>query len=896
MKRSLRIARNTVIVLLLILALVPLLVSEGAKFAGKRFLQEQGLSEVQIGRLWVNPYTGFAEIKDVSFQQGAEPFALQLLQARVSLRDLWSKKITVEKVALAGFKLALVEAEDGQLQINGIVLVPGPVAEPEPETGEPDLWHLALRSISVEDVQLLVQTAQLHTRVKLQALTLSGLDTQSGSEASFSGALQLVDLNLPESGTELSTRVQIKSRAKLGLTADGWSLAGRHEIELADTRALLPPRQLGAQKMTLTLDGDLDMSERLDYRATLAFAVNQLRLADAASDQSQLQLQRGTLGSEITLGLQGQGWNLVTDNRIQLTGLDALAEPYRVLAESAELDIDAAADNTGQLNYRTRSGAVLAGLQLLDQRTEANLLSLAQANIDAVALGSEAPGELQLAALGGEGLVFLPASTAKQKTLIDDAAFTVSGLKLALPQQAQDPLLVAIERVSLPRGEIHLLRGAKGDFPQLLPLQAAAAAPQASESPTVLAEAQVELPVEPQQEPPGTAPAADDAAAPMQLTVAEISIGPQVRVSIEDRGVSPALRETIEVRQFQVNNFDLTGSGNAQLQATLGLTHEAVLALAGDFNLQGKSVDLKADLKDYQILQASGYSKRTTGYALEAGTLDLNSNIKISANKLALDNKIRIDQLSLRAANDDKALKFANQLAMPLDQALDLLRDNKNRIKLQVPVSGALDDPSVDFNNIINRALGGAMKKASISVLKNLLQPYSTIFSVAKFAGEQLSKVRLQPMSFAAGEAALEDKNREYATKIASILTKKEKVKLKVCGVTNGEDARRLAVAAQQSAAALPGTAGPVASDPSPAAGTTAEQSAPQPPLTPAEALAAMDPAELANQLRQLGEQRSNGLRRYLIDELRVDKEQLLVCLPDHSESLDAVAGVELLL
>ncbi|MFT5118810.1 MAG: hypothetical protein ACI9NY_002352, partial [Kiritimatiellia bacterium] len=85
--------------------------------------------------------------------------------------------------------------------------------------------------------------------------------------------------------------------------------------------------------------------------------------------------------------------------------------------------------------------------------------------------------------------------------------------------------------------------------------------------------------------------------------------------------------------------------------------------------------------------------------------------IKVADGQLDTNNDILIDRLSLREAAVDKAKKFSHQMSMPLEQALDLLRDSDNRIMLTVPVDGAVNDPNVDVQQIINKALGSAMAK-----------------------------------------------------------------------------------------------------------------------------------------------------------------------------------------
>jgi hypothetical protein len=899
MKRSLRITRNITLALLLLLLLVPRLVSEGAKIGLRHYLQESGMTDIEIGSLWLNPYTGYAELENIRFQHQQQPYQLELLQADIALSELWQQKITIDLLQLKGLDLDIVETDATGLTINGIQLPAAqPVADDEPVAEDAASWNFAVMRTELEQVTVLAQTKAVNAQLQLQTLTLHNLDTQLASEATLEGRLDLMELNLLETGQTVATTIQLTSRVKVGQTQQGWNISGSNTIALTALDTVAAPYHLSADAMTLAVDGDLNIAEQLSYHAKATFTLQKLLIAEidntTANETPVLQLDRGDIASDLVIDFSEQGWDLASKTNIQLAAIQAVAAPYRINTDSVAVEINTQLNNSTQLSYRSELNAQLQNIALADNSSDDSLLTLAAVNINKLQLDSSAAEQMMLTSIKGDGLVVLPAASEKQWTLLDNGTFEVANITLQLPATADETMAIAIERVVLPQADVQFLRTASGDFPQLQPLlssspQAPAAAdtqPPRTAAPVAATKAN------------GTAAAGTVAASPAkettapagpQVTVAEIQLGPEVNVRIEDRGVVPTLKESIHFKQFNITNFSLSGSDNAQLQATLGLSHDAVLAMTGDFNLLAQSAKLQVNLKDYQVLQASGYSAKTIGYAVDAGTMDLNSTINISNDNLDLDNKFRFDQLSLRAANDVKALNFVNQLAMPLDQALDLLRDSKNRIKLSVPVTGPLNEPNVDFNNIINKAMGGAMKMASISVLKTLLEPYSTVFTVVKFAGEQLNKVRLEPIQYASAEAELSAQGRDYASKIAAILTSKDKVILKVCGVTNSEDARLLSIPVSTE----PPTAAAPNPEPASGSGINPDGQNNKPMTTLVDVI---DEAELANKLYSLAQQRSDGLRSYLIDELKVDKTQLLVCLPTHNEAKGTIAGVELLL
>jgi len=64
---------------------------------------------------------------------------------------------------------------------------------------------------------------------------------------------------------------------------------------------------------------------------------------------------------------------------------------------------------------------------------------------------------------------------------------------------------------------------------------------------------------------------------------------------------------------------------------------------------------------------------------------------------------------------------------------------------------------------------------------------------VAKIAGGQIRRVRLDPIEFAPGESQLSAEGRQYLGKIAGIMQKRPELELRLCTQYTGSDAQVLA-------------------------------------------------------------------------------------------------------
>ncbi len=83
---------------------------------------------------------------------------------------------------------------------------------------------------------------------------------------------------------------------------------------------------------------------------------------------------------------------------------------------------------------------------------------------------------------------------------------------------------------------------------------------------------------------------------------------------------------------------------------------------------------------------------------------------------------------------------------MPVDVALDLLRDSDDRISLKLPVSGSLTDPQFGTGDIIRQATQSALQNAAMSYVKSALQPLGTIMLVGNLAAKA-ARPRFEPVA-----------------------------------------------------------------------------------------------------------------------------------------------------
>jgi hypothetical protein len=149
---------------------------------------------------------------------------------------------------------------------------------------------------------------------------------------------------------------------------------------------------------------------------------------------------------------------------------------------------------------------------------------------------------------------------------------------------------------------------------------------------------------------------------------------------------------------------------------------------------------------------------------VEKGKLSFDLKYLIVKKKLDSQNNIFIDQLSL----GDK-VESPHATKLPIKLAIALLKDRKGEIKLDIPVTGTLDDPKFSVWGIIIKILINLIAKAATS-------PFALLGAVFG-GGEELSY-----LEFDYGNAALTEPNIKKVDTLNKALHDRPSLKLDIEG------------------------------------------------------------------------------------------------------------------
>ncbi len=201
-----------------------------------------------------------------------------------------------------------------------------------------------------------------------------------------------------------------------------------------------------------------------------------------------------------------------------------------------------------------------------------------------------------------------------------------------------------------------------------------------------------------------------------------------------------------------------------------GRVNHAPLTITGHLNPfePAQLLELHGQVKGIELAQFSSYSNKYIGYGIEKGKLSFDVQYKVENNDLSAENRLILDQLTFGEQSNAKP-----EINLPVQLAVNLLKDGDGVIDINLPVSGSLNDPEFSVGGIVFRLIVNLIKKA-------ITAPFSLLTSFG--GGEELSWIE-----FAPGNTKITDKNEEKLAILVKALKAKPGLKLDITGYYSPE-------------------------------------------------------------------------------------------------------------
>jgi len=257
-------------------------------------------------------------------------------------------------------------------------------------------------------------------------------------------------------------------------------------------------------------------------------------------------------------------------------------------------------------------------------------------------------------------------------------------------------------------------------------------------------------------------------------------------INVQDKSISPTLQRSLEIDTLSLRKLNTQKKDQATVLA-LKARNGKYATLQSDITIWplADRLTMKSELiiKEAELPPYSSYIASVLGYQIDSGQLDLDLKLTADAGVLDGNSHIILREFDLGGRKDSSSVIKAG--AIPLNIAVSILKDSKNNIDLEIPLSGDIDNPEFGWQNFLLLPVRKALFTASSSYLMQTFVPYANVISIAQFAGDQLLKIRVEPLIFEATDSYLNASQDVFLKQLIALMQDKKDSQLKACGVAS---------------------------------------------------------------------------------------------------------------
>lgn len=802
-----------------------------------RTMAAKSLSEFNVvldanSKVRLNLFNSSLTINDVTLHQNdLKPYNLTELQVRYSPWRLLKKEVVIDRIHLRDMTVQVSKRAE-QIIIGGVDLSAGS-DKPKDDEAPPgestlvDALSFLAPHVLLEDIRVNIDNEGNEHSVFIRKLDLKGTRY---SDKKLATVLEL-DALLDKSKIALTANLTAKpddAAASLELNISkfnpavyqyllpqpisrlqaGVDIALNMELVLQSQRLLI-----NSGSLTLAVDQFQLQQENLQSAVgRFELTVPQIK-AEANLDGTDVSVAAGVTLGVGQLDVKQQGFQSA------LGRLDLAMPSFRVAINADGTAASAAVETPislglGQLQLQrlelenTAYEGALEGvkLRLAEFTAEANLdgtdlvaqakvaleltaarLGLAQSETTLASLGRMETSEIEFNLKGqdykaeGDTLSLqelvvskvtnqLPALLAMQSIKLDNLELT--------------PDLISVNAIAIGAGQVHVDLDKSGTLLTLVDTAALGGQP-APVDPA--AESSTKKKLEKQ---PAPAVSADPEPGPT-IQLAQLSLREPFNISIDDKSNSQTFAKTFVITQVQVGEID-SAQPNKKTDFSVTLKDQEYFnaQLTGWLTPFSEKMNSDAEitLREFALHEVAPYLKDSLGFEVKAGQLDLDFKGRVKDDELTSKSTIFMRGTQFGASEKVDEANLIGQSAIPLNVALNMLKDGDGNIELKVPINGDINDPSFGVQNV----LGLVIKKIAMSQAKKQLLtmfvPYAQVVSVAISAGSYALKVRFEDLPYAAGQVEVEDAQQPFVQQMAALMQDKKDVQVRVCAVATALD------------------------------------------------------------------------------------------------------------
>ena len=274
----------------------------------------------------------------------------------------------------------------------------------------------------------------------------------------------------------------------------------------------------------------------------------------------------------------------------------------------------------------------------------------------------------------------------------------------------------------------------------------------------------------------------EDAEEGMRFQVGEIAVADTAKLQYIDTPQKTPVTIDARIDKFRMDNLDSKPNSPSPVALVATINEYASLNLSGTVSPFAPTphFDVQGQIENLSLPHYSPYVEKLAGLHVETGTMSVSAKGEVSAQG-SLDALMKLDlrNLEFSVVADESAQEMASRTGgLNPNAAANWLQDSKGKIELSIPISGNINEPKFDFEQVVAKAIGGAIRSTITTTLKLAFPPALLISALQ----DSKRGIAIKPVTFQPLGSSLGRNDDQLLASIGDLLKKRPRLSITVCG------------------------------------------------------------------------------------------------------------------
>lgn len=264
------------------------------------------------------------------------------------------------------------------------------------------------------------------------------------------------------------------------------------------------------------------------------------------------------------------------------------------------------------------------------------------------------------------------------------------------------------------------------------------------------------------------------------VSIGQISVAGPSRIDYVDVFYGNPVSFAIDISSATIGPFDNKRPDLPTKFSISGFVDQrAPLNLSGFVqpNSSSANFSIQADARQIPVAIFSGYAESIVGIVLDGGEATTNVDLEAEEDRLSGQIQLSVQELVARPTTPADAVQFEEEFGITLTEALELVERGPGRIEVALPVGGTMDNVEVDWDDVIDVAIGNAVGGAITGLL-----PWNW------FATDDRPERWEATLGFDPGSARIDEEGVEFLVRAAEFLRSNPDARVSLCGQSGAAD------------------------------------------------------------------------------------------------------------